>query len=248
VKIAILIPTYNESLNIEVLLTQLSIVSKRQSKVNFIVTVIDDSSPDDTANIAKNVGEILKTINFKVNILIRKNKEGLGKAYIEGFKYIFNSNETYDYLIQMDADLSHQPKYIEDFILAAENGADFVIGSRYIKGGSIPNWSWYRRLISKAGNLYARTILGSQISDYTGGFNLYSLELLHKIDFKNIHTKGYGFLISFKYHVGLKSTKITQIPIEFLDRTQGNSKMPLSTFINNFILVLQLKIKAIIDG
>ena len=98
----------------------------------------------------------------------------------------------------MDADLSHQPKYIEDFILAAEKGAEFVVGSRYIKGGSIPNWSWYRRFISKVGNFYARLILGVRISDYTGGYNLYSMALLRRIDFSKIHTKGYGFLISLK--------------------------------------------------
>ncbi|RAZ43938.1 polyprenol monophosphomannose synthase [Polynucleobacter paneuropaeus] len=241
--IAILIPTYNESLNVEITLNQISTVAKKLSRVNFLVIVIDDSSPDGTANLAQQVGETLKTSNFSVNILSRKKKEGLGKAYVEGFKYVFNLNQTFNYLIQMDADLSHQPKYIENLVLAAEGGADFVIGSRYIKGGSIPKWSWYRRLLSKFGNLYARTLLGSHISDYTGGFNLYSIALLKMINLDELHTKGYGFLISLKYQASVNTQNIVEIPIELIDREYGVSKMPLITILDNFILVLHIKIK-----
>jgi dolichol-phosphate mannosyltransferase len=143
----------------------------------------------------------------------------------------------------MDADLSHNPAYILDFVKAIESGADFLVGSRYIQGGSTPNWSWYRKLLSVGGNFYTRAVLSKAITDYTGGFNGYSIGLLKKMNLASINHEGYGFLISFKYAAIKYSSHIIEVPIQFLDREYGESKMPISTVFRNFLLVLTMKLK-----
>jgi dolichol-phosphate mannosyltransferase len=245
-KLAVLIPTYNESKNIGLLLPSLYSEAAKHPDIFFHAYVIDDSSPDGTAEIVKCLISTLVADNFKINLINRLKKEGLGKAYIDSFKYLLGLENPPNLVLQMDADLSHNPKYISSFITAALNGSDFVVGSRYIDGGCVPNWSWYRKFLSKGGNYYARAILGNSISDYTGGFNLYSLELLKKIDLNSINHQGYGFLINFKHEASLQANHIEEVPIEFLDREYGKSKMPATTIINNFLLVLSIKIKELI--
>ena len=186
----------------------------------------------------------LKTDNFEVNLINRKKKEGLGRAYIDTFRYLLRLDSPPNLVLQMDADLSHNPKYISLFINAAINGSDFVVGSRYIEGGSVPNWSWYRKFLSKGGNFFARAVLGNSITDYTGGYNLYALELLKKIDLNSINQSGYGFQIALKNEARRHANKISEVPIEFLDREYGVSKMPLNTILKNFLLVISIKIKS----
>lgn len=240
-KIAIATPTYNEVKNISKLITAVSKVCAKFPKIKFTVLVIDDNSPDGTADAADKVGKKLKSKNFEVQVLRRKGKEGFGKAYVHGFNVLLE--QSFDYIIQMDADLSHDPKYLNDFIQEAEAGRDFVVASRYIPGGGTPDWGLHRKVLSRGGNLYTRMILGSKITDYTGGYNMYSADLLKSVDTASLSAGGYGFLIELKYKALQESKSFTQIPIIFKDRQHGKSKIPRSTLVKNFILVPQLRRK-----
>ena len=167
----------------------------------------------------------------------RMGKDGLGKAYVAGFHQLLKKN--YTHILQMDADLSHDPKYIPEFIQAAKT-ADFIVGARYIKGGATPDWAWHRKLLSRFGNLYTRLFLGSKIHDYTGGYNMYSADLLRAIDLATLQAGGYGFLIELKYRAVTHAKIIHEVPIVFMDRLHGTSKIPRSTIIKNLLLVPQL--------
>ncbi len=237
----IAIPTYNEITNVDKLLKKLFEQSNNISGLDVTVLIIDDDSPDGTANLVQKLSKIYKSKTFRIKILSRKTKGGLGRAYIAGFKKLMDMNV--DYIIQMDADLSHDPSYLTSFIVAAKKNHDFIVGSRYILGGSTPDWSVLRRTLSKNGNLYARLILGNKISDYTGGFNMYSTDLLKKINPGLITSNGYGFLIELKYKATLTAKNIKEIPIEFRDRVNGKSKLPKSTMIKNLILVIIIRFK-----
>jgi len=243
--LAVLIPTYNEAQNIELLLEKIKSCTGRLSLSRVVIYVIDDSSPDGTARVVERMKVALETENFFIHLLHRSQKQGLGKAYIDGFRALLAQPDCPDYVLQMDADLSHHPESIPAFVEAMRAGAELVVGSRYIPGGSCPEWKWYRRALSEGGNRYARFVLGSSVSDYTGGFNLFSKNLLHKLDFGNLDHSGYGFLIHLKYEASRVTSKIAQVPIQFSDREYGVSKMPLSTVWRNFILVLSLKFKTL---
>lgn len=238
-KIALLIPTYNEAENIKVLLPQIAKSVANRNDINLCVHVIDDNSPDGTLELAKSLAAQLKSEQFSIETISRRTKEGLGKAYVHGFRNVLGATDL-DYVLQMDADLSHNPAYLVDFFDEALKGTDFIVASRYVAGGGVPDWSWHRKLLSRFGNLYAKTLLGARITDYTGGFNMYSARLLRQIDFDRLSAPGYGFLITLKFEALRKASSIAQIPIIFLDRRAGESKMPLSTLANNFKLVFDL--------
>ena len=174
-KVAILIPTYNEEKNIGLLLTAINQVAEALEDTHLSVYVIDDSSPDGTGDAVLRFEKGIKAKNLKIGLLTREKKEGLGKAYVYGFNVVSNLEYPPHYILQMDSDLSHNPIYIHDFIVAAQMGADFIVGSRYIEGGSSPDWSWYRKALSRGGNAFARAMLGPELTDYTGGFNMFSL-------------------------------------------------------------------------
>jgi dolichol-phosphate mannosyltransferase len=237
VNIGIVVPTYNEAANISLLLKALKKQSLKISNVSFLVAVVDDSSPDGTSKIAKKLGKQLSSSNFSVEVIDRAEKDGYGKACVKGMNYLLSKKV--DFVLSMDADLSHDPKYIKNFI-AASKEHPLVIGSRYVPGGSTPDWPLLRRILSKYGNLYARLFLNKGISDYTGGFNLYSSKLLKEVDLNNIESTGYGFLIELKYKASSKATSIYQVPIVFRDRQHGKSKIPKSTLVKNFLLVPKL--------
>jgi dolichol-phosphate mannosyltransferase len=242
-RLAIAIPTYNEISNIAGLLEALLEVSTRNRDAFFKILVIDDSSPDGTADLVKVLSNSMRCGNFEILMPLARNvKEGLGKAYVHGFNELLSS-DGFDYILQMDADLSHDPQYITEFIKAAREGTDLVIGTRYQKGGGTPDWNFFRRFLSRWGNTYARMILGSAVSDYTGGFNMYSTALLKRLNLNNISSKGYGFLIELKYKAASLSEKIAEVPIVFMDRTSGASKIPKSTILEDFLLVLKLRLK-----
>jgi dolichol-phosphate mannosyltransferase len=154
-------------------------------------------------------------------------------------KYLISND--FDFIMSMDSDLSHNLRYLKNFVNKAASNSDFIVGSRYIDGGATPDWSLIRKLLSRYGNYYARVFLGSKISDYTGGFNMYSKNLLEKIDLDRINASGYGFLIELKYKSLLQAKNIFQIPIIFHDRQNGKLKIPKITIIKNFSLVPRLK-------
>ena len=246
--IAVLIPTFNEVLNIDILLRALHKIHSTFTEICLTVYAVDDSSPDGTADAATQLNHELGDQHFQVRVIRRVNKEGLGKAYLEGFKTMLSLSTQPDYVLQMDADLSHKPEYFSQFVRAIHSDADLIVGTRYLPGGSCPNWSWYRKLLSRVCNIYARLILGREITDYTGGFNMYGIELLKKINWDTLDTDGYGFQIDLKYQAKQYSKKIVEIPIQFLDRQYGQSKMPFNTIFQNFSLVLRIKIKHLISG
>lgn len=241
-KFAIVVPTYNEIGNIETLAETIRDVTSLHPEQSFSLFVVDDSSPDGTADIVRKLVPKLKTKNFSVNLIVRKEKDGLGRAYIHGFKQVLKNPEKFDYILQMDADMSHDPKYISSFVHQANRGADFVVASRYIKGGGTPDWKLYRKLLSRGGNAYARLILGKRISDYTGGYNMFSTELMHAIDIDTITSGGYGFLIELKFRALQHAKSVAEIPIIFLDREHGASKIPKSTIFKNFVLVPRIRL------
>lgn len=238
-KIALLIPTYNEAENIAHLLPLLSEISRKHPDIDLTAHIIDDNSPDGTARKVETLAPLLQSEHFNIKTIRRFVKNGLGEAYIQGFQEVLVDMEL-RYVIQMDADLSHNPEYLDQFFACARRGIDLAIGSRYISGGAVPDWSFHRKLISRLGNLYARTLLGNQITDYTGGYNMFSASLLRRLNFSKLNTSGYGFLISLKFHAIDSSKSIHQIPIVFIDRKSGVSKMPLNTMAKNFKLVLDL--------
>lgn len=231
-KIYLIIPTYNEKNNITKLLDE--IFKLEIEGLN--VLVVDDNSPDGTGEVV----EKLKPGNLRLDILHRQKKAGLGTAYVAGFKEALAKGA--DYIFEMDADLSHDPKYIPDF-LAAIKDYDLVLGSRYIKNGGVSNWNFFRRLISRFGNIYARTILGLPIHDLTGGFKCYRRVVLEKIGLDDLSSVGYNFQIETTYKAYQAGFKIKETPIIFTERAEGKSKFDLKIMVESFWKVLVLKFK-----
>jgi len=231
-KIYIIIPTYNERNNIAKLLSQ--IFSLGIEELN--VLVVDDNSPDGTGQLV----EQLKRSNPKLDILHRQEKAGLGPAYVAGFKEAIVRGA--DYIFEMDADLSHNSKYIPEFLEAIKDH-DLVLGSRYIKGGGTENWNWLRKLVSQAGNIYARLILGLPFKDITGGFKCYHREVLEKIGLGDLSSVGYNFQIETTYKVYKLGFKIVEIPIIFTERAEGKSKFNFKIIRESFWQVLKLRFK-----
>jgi len=218
VRTLVVTPTYIEAENIEEFLRRV-----RSSAPDADVLVVDDNSPDGTADIAEAVGRELG----QVDVLRRPTKEGLGVAYRAGFAV--GLERCYDVLCQIDADLSHDPAVLPSLIAPVTSGsAELVIGSRYVPGGSIPHWPWFRRAVSRAGNRYAGLMLGTGIRDATSGYRVYLAETLRTIDYASTRAKGYGFQIETAYRVWREGGRITEAPIEFTDRVRGYSKMTLS--------------------
>ena len=239
-KLAIAVPTYNEVNNVEELLESISRVGAQHPDTAITLFVLDDSSPDGTASFVEHVAPRFERDNFAVRIVVKPTKEGLGAAYIHGFRLILS--EEFDHILQMDADLSHDPKYISGFIHQAHAGTPFVVASRYIPGGGTPDWSFRRKFLSRGGNTYARMVLSRQISDYTGGFNMFSSDILRRIQPQTISATGYGFILVLKYRALLAAKRVVELPIVFLDRTNGESKIPRNTLMQNFLLVPRIRV------
>ncbi|MEI7758806.1 MAG: polyprenol monophosphomannose synthase [bacterium] len=238
-KLAIAIPTLNEKDNIKPLVVSIFEECKNTKNYTFTILFIDDQSSDGTLKVIKRMAKIFNYPDFKIIYISRKPNNGLAGAYKEGITSLLNSD--YDYIIQMDADLSHNPKYLRNFIVTSKNHINFVLGSRYIVGGSTPDWSTHRRLLSVLGNYYSRLLLGNKITDYTGGFNMYSSNLLRKINLDTIKSTGYGFLIELKHKATLNTSSIFEFPIIFSDRVNGKSKIPKNIILKNLVLVLRLR-------
>lgn len=228
-KTLIIIPTYNERDNLSPLLKEIFSHAPETD-----ILIVDDNSPDGTGELADEIHQQ----NAQVNVLHRPGKQGLGTAYIAGFKYAIDNG--YDAAFEMDADFSHDPRYLPDFLKAIED-ADLVIGSRYIPGGDTPNWSLLRRFISGGGNIFARFMLGLPVHDSTAGYRCYRREVLENIDLDSIQSQGYAFQIELAYRVMKHGFKIVETPIVFLDRRVGKSKMSRKIVIEGFTYVLKAR-------
>ena len=232
-KSVVIIPTYNEIENISNIIY--AVLAKKD---DFHILIVDDQSPDGTANVVK---EIMKK-NKSVFIEERKEKSGLGTAYIHGFKWAIKNK--YDYIFEMDADFSHSPDDLPRLLYnCANESADLCVGSRYVPGGKIINWPKSRYWLSFYASLYVRLVLGINIKDTTAGFKCYSRKVLEKIDLDNIWFVGYAFQIEMKYSAIKLGFKVKEIPIRFKDREHGQSKMNIGIFREAFIGVLKLRSK-----
>ncbi|MHB1173127.1 MAG: polyprenol monophosphomannose synthase [Lacisediminihabitans sp.] len=240
-RLAVVVPTYNEVNNVQTLIAAIADVSKLHADTDITVVIVDDSSPDGTAELANQLAQSVASANYRVRTIVKPVKEGLGAAYIYGFTRL--RGEGFDYFLQMDADLSHDPRYISGFIHQAKAGTEVVVASRYIPGGGAPDWTWNRLFLSRGGNLYARLILSRRISDWTGGFNLYSAALLERIRPETISATGYGFQLVLKYRALTHCTSLAELPIVFMDRAHGSSKLPRNTLVKNLLLVLRIKLR-----
>lgn len=221
----VVIPTYNEKENINLLIPELM-----KLKNQFDVLFVDDSSPDGTADLIKEIAHN----NHRIHLLLRQKKEGLGKAYIAGFKW--GIDQKYDSITEMDADFSHRPIDLETKLNLIET-EDVVVGSRYVHGGSTINWGLMRKIISRGGSLYSRWILGFPLNDWTGGFNTWKVQVLKDINLDSIRSNGYSFQIELKYKALCKGYKIKETPIVFEDRRVGQSKMSFKIVVEAFYKV-----------
>ncbi|XOU93992.1 MAG: polyprenol monophosphomannose synthase [Candidatus Kerfeldbacteria bacterium] len=227
----IILPTYNEKENILAITKEIFSIGIRDLKI----IIVDDNSPDGTGQIA----DQLANSNENISVIHREKKEGLGPAYVAGFKKALEdpSNE---YIFEMDADFSHQPKYLPDFLDKAKK-YDVVLGSRNIPGGGVENWNWFRRFISWLANTMVRAILMTPIKDLTGGYKCWNRKVLENLDLDNIQSSGYNFQIELSYKAEKKGFSIVETPIIFVERRAGNSKFNSGIILESFINVIKLR-------
>lgn len=230
----IIIPTYNEILNVEKMLTTLFDLYPEIS-----ILIIEDGSPDGTAAVVKR----LMTTYKNLSVIERKGKLGLGTAYVTGFKWALE--RSYEYIFEMDCDFSHDPKQIADLLSAAQTN-DLVIGSRYIDGIRIINWPFRRLLLSYGASIYTRIVTGLPIYDTTGGFKCFNRKALQSLDLNKIMSNGYGFQLEINYKVYSKGLKVKEVPIIFYERTEGQSKMGGNIIFEAFFNVIALRVKKIL--
>lgn len=232
-KVLIIIPTYNERENITLLIPEI-----RKNLPYTHILVVDDSSPDGTSDCVKELSKEIENIF----VLDREKKQGLGRAYISGFRWALKRD--YELIFEMDADFSHDPKYLPDFIKAAEN-ADLVIGSRYISGVNVINWPMSRLLISYFGNIGARIVAGIPVKDCTSGFKCFHSKVLKSINLNKVGSSGYSFQVEMNFHVWKQGFTIVEIPIIFTDRRVGESKMSTKIVREALILLWKLRLMSI---
>jgi len=228
----IVVPTYNEHDNV------------RGVAARFLAALpgtdllfVDDNSPDGTGQLL----DELAAAEPRIHVMHRAGKLGLGTAYVEGFGW--GLARGYDYLFEMDADGSHDPKYLPQMLALAEDGADVVVGSRYVPGGGTENWGLGRKIISRGGGLYARTVLGIDVRDVTAGFVCWRRAALEAIDLATITSNGYSFQIEMKYRAAKKRLRVVETPIVFIDRRVGQSKMSRAIFVEALLKVWALRFR-----
>ncbi|MBL8602626.1 MAG: polyprenol monophosphomannose synthase [Myxococcales bacterium] len=233
-RVLVITPTYNERENLETFLAQLFAVAPEVE-----VLVVDDNSPDGTGALA----DAAAAADPRVHVRHRAGKLGLGSAYLEGFAWALS--EGFDVVFEMDTDLSHDPRYVPDFLRAIEAGADIVIGSRNIPGGGVEGWGLGRHLMSKGGSVYSRAILGIGVRDLTSGFKAFTRRALEAIDLKAVESNGYSFQIELTYRAIVKGMRVAEVPITFVDRRAGRSKMSRAIFLEAIGMVWKLRFDAL---
>jgi dolichol-phosphate mannosyltransferase len=227
----IVIPTYNERETIADLAAAITALNEA-----FIVLVVDDSSPDGTGSLIQS----LEQQNSRVRLLSRPSKQGLGSAYIDGFRFALRNG--FARVVTMDADFSHDPAVLESLVKAAL-GWDIVIGSRYVEGGHIAHWSWFRRQLSYTANQLARHVLGQGIRDWTSGYRCYRRQVIEKLSFDDIHANGYSFLVEVLAACVNLGCRVTEVPITFSDRRVGQSKLSRREIYKGMLTLLRLSVK-----
>lgn len=240
-KAVIVIPTYNERENILRLLPRLQKIFPKLPDWKVEILVVDDNSPDGTAEAVSNIKK------RNVHLLLRKKKTGLGAAYLAGLKKAFGTMGA-DVSLLMDADLSHNPRYIPSFLREIKEGADFVIGSRYIKGGEIAEgWAPHRKFLSVFGNIVVGTVLGkSEISDWTSGYRAIKKEVFQRVAPFLSEMRGYTFNVSFAYHTLVAGFRVREVPIKFIDRNSGESKLGLEYLFHTPVFLFKTRLKEIL--
>lgn len=223
-------PTYNERDNLERF-----VAAVHDASADIHILVVDDASPDGTGKIA----DRLAGRDERVHVLHRSGKLGIGSAYLEGFRW--GLDEGYDVLFQMDTDLSHDPRYLPEMIAAVEGGADLVLGSRNVPGGGVEGWGLGRHVLSKGGSLYSRAILGLPIQDLTSGFKAWRRDVLEDIDMAGVRSEGYSFQIEMTWRALRRGFRVEEVPIVFVDRRAGQSKMSRAIFLEAVMMVWKLR-------
>lgn len=232
-KCLVITPTYNEKENIE---TMIDLVFKETAGITLHMLIVDDNSPDGTASVVERL--MKEKYGGRLFMLGREGKQGLATAYIAGFKW--GLERGYDVLAEMDADLSHNPRYLPH-MLALTATYDAVIGSRNVKGGGVTGWGFMRNFVSKGGSFYARLILGIPVRDITGGFNIWTRKVLERIGLDSVISRGYSFQIELKYRACKLGFSVYDFPIVFENRVKGKSKMSKKIFMEAFFKVWKLK-------
>jgi len=237
VKVLVIIPTYNERENLKNLVPQ---VLELDSSIG--VLVVDDASPDGTGQLAEEIGRS----TGRVHVLHRKAKLGLGSAYVAGFEWALTNTQA-QFICEMDADFSHDPKFLPQMLRAAEEeDLDLVVGSRYLAGVSVVHWPIRRLILSYTANLYARLVTGMPLKDSTGGYKCFRRRVLESIDLKQVRSDGYGFQIEMNFHSWKCGYRIKELPIVFVDRHSGTSKMNRRIIAEAFWLVWKLRLMSLL--
>ncbi|HEY7954154.1 MAG TPA: polyprenol monophosphomannose synthase [Polyangia bacterium] len=229
--VLVIVPTYNERENLPAI-----VAAVHEHLPSAELLVVDDASPDGTGRLA----DELAAKDPKLHVLHRAGKQGLGTAYVAGFRWALARE--YAFIFEMDCDFSHDPRYLPELLAAAERGADLVLGSRYVEGGGTVNWGFARKLISRGGSLYARSVLGVPVRDLTGGFKCFRRRVLEAIDLDEVSAQGYGFQIEMTYRTIKRGFRVVEVPIVFVDRRVGQSKMSKKIFAEALTLVWRLRL------
>ena len=232
-RIIVVVPTYNEAGNIEKVVEE---VLKQPVAVDLLI--VDDNSPDGTGRIADTLAAAPPQGAGRVHVLHRPGKEGLGRAYLAGFAWALSAG--YDAVVEMDADLSHDPLYLRSIIEAAQH-ADVVIGSRYLNGISVINWPLSRILLSWGANWYVRTVTGLAVNDCTSGYRLYHRRVLESLDLGSVRSNGYSFQVEMTFRAQLRGFQITEVPIIFMERRAGQSKLSKGVVWESLLMPLKLR-------
>jgi dolichol-phosphate mannosyltransferase len=230
----VILPTYNEAANVG---PMVAAIRRALAGEEFRVLIVDDASPDGTGDLA----DTLADVHAEVEVLHRAAKAGLGRAYVAGFARAIEGGATY--VAEMDADFSHDPEDLPRLLRLASDGADVVLGSRYVAGGGVENWGIGRRLLSRGGSRYARTVLGVPVRDLTGGFKCFRTTALQAIDYSTVRSQGYAFQVELTYRALKRGLKVTETPIVFHERREGESKMDARIALEAIWLVPALRVQ-----
>ncbi|HLH13465.1 MAG TPA: polyprenol monophosphomannose synthase [Solirubrobacteraceae bacterium] len=234
----LILPTYNEAENVRAIVAAASEVLARAAPEGFRILVVDDGSPDGTGELA----DALADEHEWMRVLHRSEKNGIGPAYLAGFRHALDAGA--GYVMEMDSDFSHDPADLARLLSAVHDGADLALGSRYVPGGGVEEWGLLRRVVSEGGSTYARIVLGLRVKDLTGGFKCFRREVLEAIHFDRVRSQGYAFQVELTYRAVQAGFRVVEVPIVFRDRQQGTSKMSWRIAAEAMWLVPLLRVRS----